>query len=420
MGASRVLSEGDFHNGAKIGPWPKGMTPGLPLKSIPDDSLLDALNVDIDNSGRVRTRIGFSKAYDGDDCRSLFSNNGTLYWLDGSNLMKMSGGVVSVVRGGYSIDDKISVHSGGGFLFMSSDTYGIERVFDNGDIRKAEPDAPSVVNLLDAAGTLDSGRYSVAVSYVDDKGIESAPSPVSYVDSTGGIAVSFAVPSSSHIVSARIYVSTANGSVMYKHSDVLASLGSALVSSSVGSGRMLRTDNWYSMPSVDGIGFCRGRLLGWSGKDLFFAEPFMGSLMSDSGGLWASFEEEISMVLCVEDGVYVGAGRTFFVSIGDDGLLSSVEVSGINAVKGTGVYDDDEMGVYWWAEDGLFFGGKGGNVKKVSSEFLAPERFSSGATTILSNDGIKSVVSSFGNNGENTSFRSLDFTDAEIVRRSLI
>jgi len=420
MGSSRVLSEGDFHNNIPIGPWPKGMTPGIPLKSIPEDSLLDAVNVDIDDAGKVRTRQGFHKVSNGNDCRSLFSFGGNLYWLQGTNLVKKTPSGSSVVRGGYASDDRLSVAVGGGFTFVASDTFGVERMISGDVFRKAEPMNPVTLSLSQAAGSLDRGDYFVAVSYVDDYGIESAPTYRTYINAISGITVTFPASSDAGVVYARIYCTTANGSILYHHSDVAHNAGSMTITSGVGSGRTLAHENFYSMPSVEGLAFVRGRVVGYSGNTMFFAEPFMGSLLSQDGGLWVSFESDIVMMSAVEDGLYVGTDRMFFVSIGDDGMPSAREVAGYKPVKGTNVYDRDERAVYWWADDGLFMGKEGGVVEMVSSELLAPESFTRGASAIVKIDGISNVVSSFDSPGNDSNLRCYDVFEAYVERNTLI
>lgn len=70
----------------KIGPWPEGMDNRLPTQSVPINVLRNAVNVDIDNTGRVRSRKPVTKLYNGLGTHSLFSCPIGTFFVEGTDL----------------------------------------------------------------------------------------------------------------------------------------------------------------------------------------------------------------------------------------------------------------------------------------------------------------------------------------------
>jgi hypothetical protein len=70
---------------AQLGPWVKGITNVVPAYSLPKDSLVDAVNVDIDRAGVVTTRTAWQRA-DIAPSSSLFEHGGTTYGVVGGSV----------------------------------------------------------------------------------------------------------------------------------------------------------------------------------------------------------------------------------------------------------------------------------------------------------------------------------------------
>lgn len=68
-----------------IGPWPQGMTNTVPAAKVPNESLMDALNVDIGRAGEVARRSAWTKIDDA-HAHSLFEFDGRLLGVVGGVL----------------------------------------------------------------------------------------------------------------------------------------------------------------------------------------------------------------------------------------------------------------------------------------------------------------------------------------------
>lgn len=86
---------------AKIfGPWPKGMDNKLDDTSLPKELLRNAVNVDVDNTGRVRTRKGLAKVESCVSGRDAFGCPVGLLFVDESiQKCLTASGIVEVRRG---------------------------------------------------------------------------------------------------------------------------------------------------------------------------------------------------------------------------------------------------------------------------------------------------------------------------------
>jgi hypothetical protein len=72
--------------GLKIGPWPGGIDNRLPNHSVSKNHLRNAVNVDIDNTGRLRSRKGYTKIYSSSGSHSLYSCPLGTFFVDGTAL----------------------------------------------------------------------------------------------------------------------------------------------------------------------------------------------------------------------------------------------------------------------------------------------------------------------------------------------
>lgn len=73
-----------------IGPWPKGINNRLPPYALPEGTLEDAVNVDVDQRGFARRRQGYTKIVAGLNTHSGYSCAAGTFYVDGANLTQLN------------------------------------------------------------------------------------------------------------------------------------------------------------------------------------------------------------------------------------------------------------------------------------------------------------------------------------------
>lgn len=298
--------------GKQIGPWPQGMDVLSPDTDMPKDqrgniiAARDSFNGDFSRTGQWQTRPGVQLYLSRPGMHSIWTSpNGRILAADVDQLVEVDANGVRVLEDLASplpvdftmLNDEI--------VFSTMDEIGI--VGEDNTRPLGPPDMTTPIVSAAPNGGLFAGRYTVAACWLDDDGREGALSRMVTVDvpAGGGIRVVLAGEG----LRARVYRSEANGTQIYRMTDVLPQ---AITSYTFGVGDLgEQADTAYLRRTLPGtfVRLWRGRLLTARGNILFLSEPMRYNLYSPRHG-FVMLPAEITFLEAVEGGVWIGQPDT--------------------------------------------------------------------------------------------------------------
>lgn len=364
---------------------PKAMT--FASKKAATD-LVAGANVDIDDTGGMARRDGFTQLQAGTGMHSLFSSS------DGQHVLVVQGdGLYRVTANGTGLQTlALGLTAGlqmrywehqGSIYHMNGAESGVYRGGVVGSWGLNRPQNPS---LTATAGQLSPGQYAVALTYYDALGNESGAGAGTAIDlpSGGGIAVT--ITASSQAAAVGVYCTAPDGATLYRVARVANQNGQYLIAIASTQLSAPLVTHHYDVPPVGHLlAFYRGRAYVAVGQRLQFSSAFGVDLFRPTD--YIAFATPISMLSPVTDGIYVSdeTGTYWLSGVGPESFTQSRV--GEPAVAGTVAYSrgiligdsptTTELPV-WLSKDGVCVGMNGGQVM-VANRKWRPENATSGA-----------------------------------------
>ena len=408
----------------EVGKWTDGVVNARPGKDIPKTALQDAQNVDISDAGTVRRRKGTKLVVGGTNCHSVSGNDDCgLFFADGITLQRavLSGAswAVSAMRNDLEFGSPLFwVESQGYHFYSNGKQYGKIHQGEHLDWAVESPSAQPTITA-NGSGNLAAGRYGIAVAFVNNKGEEGGTMARVHVDvlANGRIALTnIPQPVSNKITKIRVYATDANGTVPYKLIDLPLGTYTWLVSNVKNKGMPLVNELTDVFPACKNLAVWRGYMLGTQDNVLYVSEPQRFGVCQLQSNFHV-FPETITAVAAVEDGFYVVADKTYFISGGTPDKWDKREVLPYGgAVPGTIWKHPTEVKVGWFTDKGQIIARNSGELKNETIDKVAPKKYSSGAAFVRREDGIEQIVNSFPEGGSVQAMGASSFTDAEIIR----
>jgi hypothetical protein len=417
----------------ELGSWTDGVVNARPGKDISKTSLQDAVNVDLSELGSAQRRKGSTRVIPGVDCHSLGSDADSMYFVDGSDLKKASKNgsfAVSVLRGGMTPDAPLWWAESQGQSWFSNGTESGR--ISGGELLAFSVEAPAgqpSVEALPTGGNLPAGFYGVGVCFVTASGEESGSPARTTAEvprlrnaegmdlpASGRLVLSdIPQPLSDDIEYIRIYVTDANGTVLYKYADMPVGTEMSVLSRSKTKGMPMTNEVMDEFPACSHLHAWRGYMLGARGKLLYHSEPQRFGLCQLDAN-YMMFSAPITMIAPVDDGFYVVSDRTYFISGGTPAEWSKREVLPYGgAAEGTYVKSSTKNECYWWM-NGEISARSGGQIKNETIDKIAPRKFSKGAAMLRREDGIEQIVNTFPEEGGVEVMTATSFVEATITR----
>lgn len=405
----------------------------LGTRTAPIDYLRDAVNIDLDSSGKPAMRPGY-RLLAGGRWHSAWSEEGmtTAFAVrDGVLvLLRSYGGTVESTPLAEVGNDPVS------YTYMNGEVYwsnpgaaGVTSL--DGRVRDwGLPQAPPPLASASATGGLLAGTYRVSMTYRNAQGEESGASESISVEvaAGGGILVqTFWLPEGCRAV---LYRSEVNGGVLYQAGTTgvgALTLGAGTV------GRQLDTQFMEQMPTGRIVRAYRGRIYmaldGELSDTLVYSRPLRYGLYKPTED-YVRMGAPISFVEPVDGGLYVGTrDRTYFLAGDDPTKFQQVPVDLYGAVPYASMrcmgsnFGDDVSGTVavWWNQRGhMAVGtGTGGVLFPTKERFTMPAQ-AEGFVGLREYDGAHRVVAMFRKAGNSSGFGARDFADAQIVRNGIV
>jgi hypothetical protein len=386
-----------------LGPF-KGINTRLPDFALsskdpnsPGDWLREAVNVDIDNAGRLRRRRAATLIQALTAPHSLFTaKDGTRYLVLSSVLYRItlpsySQSMVAVLSG----NDPVRYLEEGGSLYWSNgiDSGRIESGI-NFPIGLPTPAAPSASTVV---GTLPAGSYQIAVAHYNsitgEEGGVSASTAYSLA-ANGGIRVALPSPvtGATHV---NVYVSTLNGSVPMLVASVVAgaTYRDVLTEASITSGR--EASQRYEDPLPAGVLFMHnGRLCSFSGSSVYIGVPYRYGYYVPSEG-YMLFKDAVTNAVSAQNGVFITTEANSYWLAGTDALdvQGIVDVLPYGAVPGTAFTFPHSNKVGWFGAQGFVIGNPTGEVSAVMADTVQVTPPASGVSAVMLDREYRRVVS---------------------------
>lgn len=355
-----------------------------------------AVNVDIDNAGRVRRRDGAALVQAMTGAHSLYLLTATYGFLVRASVLyeiDLSAGYAETLLKLLSTDGPVSYAEYNGSVYYSNGT-------DSGRIEGGEwfpwgMETPAAPIVSAVAGTMPAGKYQVAVQYYNETTGEAggvSPSNMHELASAGALRVTLpsATAGATHI---RIYVSRLNGSQVYQY-DVIAT-GTTTVDIVGTDGTETTGINEYIEPLPPGTSlfFHMGRQACVSGSRLYYSPSYRFGYYDPAAG-YIDFEDDIAIAIANQFGVYVATSDKTYWLAGDLGTVEMLsEPLPYGAVAGTAFAAPHKPVVGWFGSNGFVLGDQQGQVQAVSQDAVDVTVSGTPYVGVFETNGYRRVVS---------------------------
>lgn len=418
----------------KLGSWPSGVDQVHDVRELqtrtgargePIPALRAAVNTDITRAGKLRRRAGYSEHATG-YAQSLWSpdsaefgllvRNAQITRIDADGTLTALGAANPVRRMAYA---EIAAR-----VYLSN---GLERwICESGALRAWGIDAPGLPNVSAASfGGLAAGTYKVNVTALDAAGEESGCGESAAVTLTTGQGVMLdaliAPPGAAWM---QIYVSGANGDVLYASKRLPAGITSyVLTSVDVAQvGKALETQFCERTPASSVLCAFRGRIYLAIGSRLYYTLPLRYGLIRRHE-TYLPMPSDITGIAATNEAMYVGTEKGVFVLSGDDPTnMQRRDVDGFGMVRGTAtrLRRGDDVSVLWWSKEGVLFRASADGVQALTRNRLALPEFGSGAVLYRELEGLSQLVSTLKGAGPSNSFSARDRFSAKVMRNGVV
>jgi hypothetical protein len=398
---------GDLSDLVTLGNWTKGII-NRQGTNIPEDALLDALNVDITNQGVARSRKGRKKILDG-LCHSAFTFNKEIYFCKNSNLCKINKNkVVTTLIENFS-STKVNYLEVAGELYIASSfkTFKITRTGNLEPWGISSPQEPcSIVIGSPNSGIFKKGLYRISYSYLFDS-YETGVFPQDTIIDVGhdNFDLTLSCEPSIHSTSAVFYISSINGTQLYE-----VGTGYEVTVNSIDVMTSMPKIHSEAMPPLENLSFANGRI--WGTKDSFIVFSNDRDYRQCNPLLYIGVDNtKIQLFKAVDTGLYIVTElATYFMSVTNPEDVNSMQLTKIlpySGIKGTMFVDTDSNSVGWLSTEGYILGdftGKVENLTKNTIDFS--KNYSEGCSLFRKKDGVVQVLFALNEIGEKSSFQT--------------
>jgi hypothetical protein len=405
---------------AQMAGWPAGVDNLSPETDLTRDdqgkvviALRTAQNVDLTAGGKASRRAGYTLVVAGGRVHSLWSAD-----LWPFALVVLDGVLSGFAGGGDTFDIQAGLEPG---LPLSYALAGDKVHWSNGSQcgvvladATAAPwgcPAPGGQPTLTAlpTGGLDAGTYQVAVTWQLASGEESGAALASTVavPAGGGIALSdIREPDDAAVAKVRVYVSPADGDVLYHAVDLSPGLPAAVIGKSR-RGLPLATQFLEAMPAGQIVRWFNGRLYVAARGVLCWSEALRYGLTHPTKNRLPIVGGDIDLLEPVgagteAPGVYVASGhRTYWLGGTDPAQFTQRIAYPYGAVAGTGIVvpgnvfglDSTAPVAYWMASNGVAcLGLPAGQVLPLRDKQVVAPQAKTGASMFRAQAGLRQVV----------------------------
>ena len=291
-------------------------------------------NFDLDKTGRISRRDGYTKVYEGTNIHSLYTNGSMIVFVEDEALNKLNTLDYTATEITTDIIDNVNYLSINNNIYYSDGhTKGV--IISDATKRDWGIEYPQGQSTLATTnGGLYAGRYQVAITYVASDGRESGARLAGVIelsDNQGIVLTNIPISSDSTVTNKRIYISQANGEVLYLAYEIANSVTSLNIIAGIWS-YPLRTQYIVPPPVNTAIEIYNGRLYVAKDNFVYYSEPFAYEWFK-TGFNFFKFPENVTEIIAVNDGIYVDSDILYFLRGNDPNEMSLDQIGDIKLIK---------------------------------------------------------------------------------------
>lgn len=383
------------YRGGRMTGWEAGMDNRQPDIALVADELRDAVNVDILNGGKLRRRCGISQILADPGAHSLYSDGERLYWATANALKTATASFIpTTALTDVRLAAKLSFTSVNNVTYFSNEA--INGALARGVYSPWGIAPPSSAPVCTGAPS-GSWYFQVTCTFVLATGEESgapAGAAVSTSDAYTIAMTSIPQPTDARVTHVRIYVTGVDGDVFFHHMDLPVGVTSYTIRGPFGDGQALRSQFHVPPPAGQLLEQYYNTIFIAVDNLLWYTVPFVFNRV-DSLRNVIPFPERITMVKAVNDGLYVSADETYFISNPGTPAMALNPVLPYKAIEGMAMSVPNANDVIWMSQRGIVYGSSGGKVQNLTEDRIAVETIDSGCMGVIEHAGDRRFVASF-------------------------
>jgi len=352
-----------------------------PERFKPGD-LVSADNCDLDASGKLQRRSGYTQKLAG-DCHSLWAEANICLYVSGTILKRLYPDYSSAtLRGGLTANAPMSSCRVNDRVYYAN---GFETgIVQNGVSRSWGMTPPAYQPLASViSGELNAGTYQYALTFIRNDGQESGTGLSESIEApaNGGISFSaIAVSPDPDVTHKCLYLTTANGEILYQ---AFYLANAATSASYIDNGVRLQSPlgTQFLQNALPGhlINYYRGRLYVAAGNLLFPSEAYAYELFDVRKYL--PFDSRITLIAPVEDGVFIGSEKqTVFLAGRGPEDFELIHKAPYGAIPGALAYapgslvkqaqnQGESPVAFWLSPQGVCLGLNGGALQNLTPQY---------------------------------------------------
>jgi hypothetical protein len=410
----------------------KGINTTNSPQTTPQGYLKSAINMDLDKTGNLQKRKGYTLLTSGNISGLWASTSGLgCYGVVDGELVQIysdysfSSPLLTLPSGSSlsfeEVDDKI--------YFCNKDYNGI---ISNGLLKSwGITKTQGTLALSPTTGNLDAGTYQINHTFVNIDGIESGCSEAQVITlpaSSSGITITLSNVIDPSIAYARIYCSTQDGRVLY-YSGICLPNSSFTVSSASNLSNPLRTFNLDKAPQGQIVRYHNGRLYIASENILWYSEKYQYQHFNLAEN-YIEFPTRIRELMPLESGIWIGSDKLYFLSGTDPKQFTRITKDVAEVVEGTGtkvpgIYSIQPMmpSEYYWLVTtnlGIYALKEQGALVNQTLPNVELENSNSGNGLLLRTNGMNQYLSMLKPNSTPNNQVVGDLVETTIVRNGII
>jgi hypothetical protein len=398
--------------------FPKGVDNRRADQDIAAGGLRLGENVDILNSGLARRRRGISQNVASAGAHSLFADDTRRVWatVDAIKLDHGPGTVVRTVLTDARLGSPLSWVSLHGELYFSNEDI-------NGKINAADEyeqwgiTPPDSLPLLSGSG---NRIVQLTCTFVTGSGEESgAPLGTAVLCGDNAIINVTGIPQSldPRVLYTRIYVTDLDGTEFFQQVDVPAGVTSYLIRGPLCVGQQLTTQFMLPPPPGQLIDYDNGRMLIACDRFVIHTKGLRYSLYDPTVD-YVQYPERVTLLKAVEDGIYISAVDTRFVTDLGTETPGNRPVFPYRAIEGSAIDLPNSKDVMWLSERGVIRAGASGQARNLTEGQIAMSRYARACMGVFEYSGHKAAIAiTSGANVPNPEVAA-DYLEAESTRLS--
>ena len=367
------------------------------------EDLVSAVNFDIDETGRLKRRNGYSLAAAASGAHSLYANGELALYVQSTSLKRLATDYSATTLRTVTTGKKMSYTTVIGRTYFSNGTD--TGVVENGSARTWGLVPPTSIGAAASTpgGLLPAGTYQWTVTYLRGDGQESGALMTGVVVLTEYAGVAFsALPVSSDPDAAYkiIYITPTNSEVLYEAAVVTnATTSTTYMGSGVEFARPLETWLCQQAPAGQCVSYFRGQTLVASGSGLYPSQPYAYELFDLRK--YFDFESEITLLAPMENGLFVCTQTHHYwlpgLSPTDWAQQTKAEHG---AILGSLVYTEGKnvgegipgLAALWLSREGVCVGANDGQFRVLSADRMNANISRASGASIVINDRVISTA----------------------------